>query len=153
MDSIGIEATSASSGDIHNLSLPTLLGMLTLVLFLGIISSRRLRGRGLAVHHLFLKILIKRGDETLTGFVRTLDIDEMILVMPEAPIKGDKLSFDLSSLPGFPAPGQFVTGRVHRIKPIGGNNHNVLVSVTLERSSPESDASTTLAEYLRHLHA
>lgn len=153
MDSIGIEATSASSGDIHNLSIPTVIGMLTLVLFLGIISSRRLRGRGLAVHHLFLKISIKRGDETLTGFVRTLDIDEMMIVMAEAPQKGDVLSFDLSSLPGFPAPGQFVSGRVNKIKPIGGNNHNVLVSVTLDLPEADNSVSNTLAEYLRHLHA
>ncbi|MEI6398307.1 MAG: hypothetical protein WCO71_06025 [Pseudomonadota bacterium] len=153
MDSIGIEATSASSGDVHNLSMPTVLGMLMLVLILGIISSRQLRGRGIGVQHLFLKIALKRATEDLIGFVRSLDIDEMKLVMTEAPSKGEVLTFDLSSLPGFPSEGKTVNGLVEKVKSLGGNNHSFLVTVSLGLPASTDDISDHLAAYLRHLHA
>ena len=153
MDSIGIEATSASSGDVHSLSLPTVIGMLILVLVLGMISSRRLKGNGLGVHHLFLKIVLKRANDELIGFVRSLDLDEMKLVMSVAPAKGEPLQIDLSSLPGFPAAGKTVTGVVSRVKNIGENSHNFLVSVSLQIPAQAQEVSTNLATYLRQLHA
>lgn len=153
MDSIGIEATTASSGDVHGLSLPAVIGMLLLVLILGLISSRQLRVKGLAVHHLFLKIALKRANEQLVGFVRSLDLREMNLVMGVAPRRGEALQFDLSSLPGFPAPGKVVMGKVNRVKNLGENNHNFLVSVTLDIPSRSTEVAMKLADYLRQLHA
>ena len=153
MDSIGIEATSATSGDVHGLSMPTVIGMLTLVLILGFISSRRLRSRGLAVHHLFLKISLRRNGNDATGFVRSLDLGEINLVMNEAPIKGENLEFNLSSLPGFPTEGRLIRGTVNRVKPIGGNHQNFTVSVTLERLPQDQRVTIDLVDYLHKLHA
>jgi hypothetical protein len=153
MDSIGIEATTASSGDVHGLSIPAVIGMLILVLILGLISSRHLRVRGLGVHHLFLKIALKRANEQLVGFVRSLDLHEMNLVMGVAPRRGEALQFDLSSLPGFPAQGKTVTGKVSRVKNIGANNHNFLVRVSLDIPSKSTEVAMKLADYLRQLHA
>jgi hypothetical protein len=152
MDSIGIEATTASSGDVHGLSIPAVIGILALVLILGLISSRRFRVRGLGVHHLFLKIALKRANEQLVGFVRSLDLDEMNLVMGVAPRRGEALQFDLSSLPGFPGEGKMVTGKVSRVKNIGENNHNFLVSVSLEIPSKTAEVALKLSDYLRQLH-
>ena len=153
MESIGIEATSASSGDVHSLNLPAVIGMLILVLVLGVISSRRLKRDGLGVHHLFLKIALKRANDELIGFVRSLDLDEMKLVMSVAPAKGEPLQLDLSSLPGFPAADETVTGRVSRVKNIGQNNHNFLVIVSLQIPAQSKEVSANLATYLRQLHA
>jgi len=153
MDSIGIEATSATSGDVHGLSIPAVIAMLFLVIILGIISSRQLRVKGLGVHHLFLKIALKRANEQLVGFVRSLDLDEMNLVMGVAPRRGEALQIDLSSLPGFPAQGKTVTGKVNRVKNLGENNHNFLVSVSLELPSRTAEVAQRLADYLRQLHA
>jgi hypothetical protein len=153
MDSIGIEATSRSSGDVHGLSLPTVLGMLCLVILLGIISSRGLRSRGLAVHHLFLKINLKRENKEFTGFVRTLDVDKMRVVMAEAPIRGETLNLELSSLPGFPEEGKFVQGHVTKVKAIGGNNHNFIVTISFDAATSDSRLEESLVSYLRNLHA
>ena len=153
MDSIGIEATSRWSGDVHGLSIPAVIGMLILVLILGLISSRWFRIRGLGVHHLFLKIALKRANEQLVGFVRSLDLDEMNLVMGVAPRRGEALQFDLSSLPGFPAEGKTIIGKVNRVKNLGENNHNFLVSVSLEVPSRTAEVALKLADYLRQLHA
>ena len=153
MDSIGIEATSRSSGDVHNLSLPVILGLLCLVILIGIISSRTLRIRSFTVHHLFLKILFKRSGRELTGFVRTLDVDRMRLVMTEAPARGEVLEMNLSSLPGFPSEKTQVVGTVIKAKPIGGQNHNYLVSLKLDISRSSSKIQELLISYLKHLHA
>lgn len=153
MDSIGIEATSRSSGDVHNLSLPLVLGILCLVILIGIISSRGLRTRGLAVHHLFLKILFNRAGREFTGFVRTLDIDQMRLVMTEAPSRGEVLEMNLSSLPGFPSEKTLVVGKVAKVKPIGGQNHNYLVFVNLDVPNTEVKVQDSMISYLKHLHA
>ena len=153
MDSIGIEATSRSSGDVHNLSLPLVLGILCLVILIGIISSRSMRARGLIVHHLFLKILLNRAGRELTGFVRTLDIDQMRLVMTEAPTRGEVIQLNLSSLPGFPSEKTNVSGTVSKVKPIGGQNHNYLVSVNLEVPKTSLNLQDSMISYLKHLHA
>jgi hypothetical protein len=153
MDSIGIEATSATSGDVHSLSLPTVVGMLILVAILGFISSRRLRSRGLAVHHLFLKIVLRRQGQEQTGFVRSLDVDTLNMVMNESPAKGEVLEFDLSSLPGFPTEGRIIRGTVNRVKPIGGNHQNFTVDVSLERLPKDQRVTMDLIDYLRQLHA
>jgi hypothetical protein len=153
MDSIGIEATSATSGDVHSLSLPTVIGMLILVAILGVISSRRMRSRGLAVHHLFLKIILHRNGQELNGFVRSLDVDTLKLVLTESPTKGEVLEFNLSSLPGFPAEGRIIRGTVNRVKAIGGNHQNFTVDVALERLPQDQRVTMDLVDYLRQLHA
>jgi hypothetical protein len=153
MDSIGIEATSRSSGDIHNLSLPVVLFILCVVILIGIISSRSLRARSFAVHHLFLKILFKRSGRELTGFVRTLDFDQMRLVMTEAPTRGEALEMNLSSLPGFPSDKTLVVGTVAKVKPIGGQNHNYLVSLKLNVPGSSMTLQDSMINYLKHLHA
>jgi hypothetical protein len=152
MDSIGIEATSATSGDVHSLSLPAVVGVFILVAVLALISSRRMRSRGLAVNHLFLKILLHRGSREVTGFVRTLDIDSMNLVLNEVPEKGEVLEFDLSSLPGFPTQGRQIRGTVARVKAIGDNHQSVTVDVTLERLPQDQRVTMDLVDYLRQLH-
>lgn len=152
MDSIGIEATSRSSGDVHPLSFPTVIGLLCLVILLGIISSRALRARGLAVHHLFLKIQFKRENQEKIGFVRTLDIDRVKLVTAEAPAKGDHLVLNLSSLPGYPEPGRITDGTVIKVRQIGGNNLNYLVDVSLAAPKMNKQDYDSLVDYLRHLH-
>jgi hypothetical protein len=153
MDSIGIEATSATSGDVHGLSLPTVIGMLVLVIILGFISSRRMRSRGLAVDHLFLKIILRCNGQEQTGFVRSLDVDALNLVMNVSPSKGDVIEFDLSSLPGFPTEGRSIRGTVNRVKAIGGNHQNFTVDVALERLPQDQRVTMDLVDYLRQLHA
>lgn len=153
MDSIGIEATSRSSGDLHNLSLPLVVGILCLVILIGIISSRSLRTRGLTVHHLFLKILFNRAGREFTGFVRTLDIDQMKIVMSEAPTRGEVLELNLSSLPGFPSQSTLVIGKVSKVKPLGGQNHNYLVNVNLDVPNASTKVQDSMISYLEHLHA
>lgn len=153
MESIGIEATSRSSGDVHNLSLPVVLGILCLVILIGVISSRSIRAGSFAVHHLFLKILFKRSGRELTGFVRTLDVNLMRLVMTEAPARGETLEMNLSSLPGFPSDKTLVVGTVAKVKPIGGQNHNYLVSLKLDLPKTSTKLQDSMINYLRHLHA
>lgn len=153
MESIGIEATSRSSGDVHNLSLPVVLGILCLVILIGVISSRSIRAGSFAVHHLFLKILFKRSGRELTGFVRTLDVNLMRLVMTEAPVRGETLEMNLSSLPGFPSDKTLVVGTVAKVKPIGGQNHNYLVSLKLDLPKTSTKLQDSMINYLRHLHA
>ena len=153
MDSIGIEATSRSSGDVHNLSLPLVLGILCLVILIGIFSSRSLRNRGLTVHHLFLKILFNRAGREFTGFVRTLDVDQMRLVMTEAPSRGEVLEFNLSSLPGFPSDRTLVSGKVAKVEPIGGHSHNYLVNIKLDVPKTSRNLQDSMINYIRHLHA
>jgi hypothetical protein len=116
MDSIGIEATTASSGDVHGLSIPAVIGILALVLILGLISSRRFRVRGLGVHHLFLKIALKRANEQLVGFVRSLDLDEMNLVMGVAPVEARLFSLTCHLCPGFPAKGKWLQAKSVELK-------------------------------------
>jgi hypothetical protein len=77
----------------------------------------------------------------------------MNLVMGVAPRRGEALQFDLSSLPGFPAKGKTVTGKVSRVKNLGENNHNFLVSVSLDIPSKSTEVAMKLADYLRQLHA
>jgi hypothetical protein len=153
MDSIGIEATSKSSGDIHSFSLPLMIVFLILVLLIGILSSRTLRSGGIAVHHLFLKILLKRAGKELVGFVRTLDVDTVGLVMTEGPTRGELLELNLSSLPGFPLEKTVVIGRVAQVKPLGGANHNYLVQIKLKAPEPAAKIQDSMITYIDHLHA
>jgi hypothetical protein len=153
MDSIGIGANTALSGDVHNMSAPAVLALLLLVGILGFISSRHLRDRGLSAHNLFLEILVRRKSNQIKGFVRSLDLKSMNLVMTEAPNKGETLLFDLSSLPGFPNQGTSVNGVVDAVKRLGSNDKNFLVSVKLIPEQPKDKASSCLQAYLQKLHA
>ena len=151
MENIGIETTSASSGDIHTLSTTAVIGLLFLVLLLAAISSRRFLKNGIAVHNLFLKIAMKRKNHQSIGFVRSLDLHKMQLVMTDAPASGEKIDFDLSSLSGFPLAETSATGIVKKVKTIAGNSKSYLVTVALQLPTAPSDVTQTLTRFLQKL--
>jgi hypothetical protein len=102
---------------------------------------------------MFLKILFNRAGREFTGFVRTLDIDQMKIVMSEAPTRGEVLELNLSSLPGFPSQSTLVIGKVSKVKPLGGQNHNYLVNVNLDVPNASTKVQDSMISYLEHLHA
>lgn len=152
MNHIGLEATTASSGDIHALSLPVIAAVLALVLAIGIISSKLARIRSLAVRHLFLRVKVKIGSELQTAFVRTLDVDGAVLVTSFAPIQGSSLELDLSSLPAFPAAQAILPAKIRRVKALGGQPSNYLLHVRFDKQTAAT-FNTHLSTYLRGLHA
>ena len=151
MENIGIETNSASSGDIHGLSIPAVAGVLLLVLILAAISSRGLLKHGLAVHNLFLKIALKYKNNVSSGFVRSLDLKKMQLVMTAAPAKGEEIEFDLSSLSGFPSPQTSAIGIVTKVKAIAGNPDNFLVTASLKLPASPVDVTAKMANFLQNL--
>jgi hypothetical protein len=151
MENIGIETNSASSGDIHTLSATAVVGVLFLVLLLALISSRRFLKKGIAVHNLFLKIALKYKNHQSVGFVRTLDLRKMQLVMTNAPTVGEKIDFDLSSLSGFPLAATTATGIVKKVKTITGNSTSYLVTVALQIPAAPSELTQTLTRFLQKL--
>jgi hypothetical protein len=153
MENIGLETTNAFSGDIHNLSIPAVVGVLFLVLILGVISSRWLRLHGLAVHNLFLKISFTLRDHDAVGYVRSLDVNRMQLVMNERPKKGELITLELSSLSGFPAAQTTVDGTIVSTKPIAKNTNSFLVTVAINVPPGSNDAASNLVSYLHMLGA
>jgi hypothetical protein len=151
MENIGIETNSASSGDNHNLNAPAVIGVLLLVLILAAISSRGFRKRGLAVHNLFLKIALKHQNRNGFGFVRSLDLNKMQLVMTGTPTKGEEILFDLSSLSGFPSPETSALGTITKVIPIAGNNNNFLVTVAFGKPSNSNDFAELMSVFLQNL--
>jgi len=150
MDSIGLEATSATSGDVHGLSLPAVIGMLILVLILGLLSRRQILNRGLSVQNLFLKVNVKRGGHLIHGFLRALDMDGVNLVMNEEPKKGEEIELDLASLPGFPSDESLARAIVLKVKSVSNHHKNYIVQAKFVASQ---DVADDVNAYLKQLLA
>ena len=152
MNNIGLEATSITSGDVHPLGLWTLLVLLTLVVMIGILSSRALRLRSQTVGNLFLKICFACKGQSFNGFVRTLDPSGASLVSNYLPEKGQELNMDLSSLPDFPNDKTVAHAVVSKVRRLGGNPQNYLIEVTFDDQLKET-FQAPLERYLKHLLA
>jgi hypothetical protein len=150
MDSIGIEATSAFSGDVHGLSYPTLFGMLLLVFILGVISSRRLFSRELIVRNLFLKITIRRQGQDCHSYVRSLSATSIDMVMSEEPKTGEEIELELSSLPDFSGTAKTAKALITKVKLVSNHQNNYIVHANF---IPSESVSESVKAYLNQLLA
>lgn len=152
-DELGFDSIFAVSGDIHGISLPLTLAIISLILLIGIISSRAARSRNLTVRHLFMKVKINCPDHSSqTGYIRTLDPHHAVIVTSFAPQKGSSIELILGSLPNFPLEDASTQAVVKNVKAINGQPSTHIVYLEFAKKAAEK-IKEPLAAYLIKLHA
>jgi hypothetical protein len=138
------QLTAESAG----FSLTTWFFILMLVLIASLCSSRIIKIGRNGVRHLFLKITFRSGDNSYSGYVRSLTPNGLTIVTCVPLIKGQRINVDLHSLPDFPVTDMSSEGVVRAWRKINATSTEREIEIQLKM---DSDIRQSVLSYLQKL--